>query len=69
LVTAVFSDLSGYTAMSEKLDPEDIREITEPVFEIAAEVIERYGGLRRSGRPRGRRRARRAGSLGAAPRR
>src|SRR6266568_8398424 len=43
-VTAVFSDLSGYTAMSEKLDPEDIRKITEPVFEIAAEVIERYGG-------------------------
>ncbi len=27
-VTVLFSDLSGYTAMSEKLDPEDVKEIT-----------------------------------------
>ena len=26
-ITALFSDLSGYTAMSEKLDPEEVKEI------------------------------------------
>jgi hypothetical protein len=29
-VTVLFSDLSGYTAMSEKLDPEVVKEITGP---------------------------------------
>jgi len=27
-VTAPFSDMTGYTAMSERLDPEDVKEIT-----------------------------------------
>ena len=26
-VTVLFSDMSGYTAMSEKLDPEDVKDI------------------------------------------
>ena len=29
-VTVLFSDLSGYTAMSEKLDPEELKEIITP---------------------------------------
>jgi len=31
-VTAMFSDLSGYTSMSEKLDPEEIKEIMSRIF-------------------------------------
>ncbi len=31
-VTVLFSDLSGYTAMSEKLDPEEVKEITSRIF-------------------------------------
>ena len=27
-VTALFSDISGYTAMNEKLDPEEVKGIT-----------------------------------------
>src|SRR5215470_8640719 len=43
-VTVLFSDLTGYTALSERLDPEDTREIVASVFRRAAEIIERYGG-------------------------
>jgi hypothetical protein len=32
-VTALFSDLSGYTAMSERLDPEEVKEITGKIFD------------------------------------
>jgi len=35
-VTLLFSDLSGYTAMSEKLDPEEVKEITTRIFGEAA---------------------------------
>ena len=31
-VTAMFSDLSGYTAMTEKLDPEEVKEIMSRIF-------------------------------------
>ena len=31
-VTVLFSDLSGYTTMSEKLDPEEVKEITRRIF-------------------------------------
>jgi len=31
-VTALFSDLTGYTAMAEKLDPEEVKEITINIF-------------------------------------
>jgi class 3 adenylate cyclase/tetratricopeptide (TPR) repeat protein len=44
-VTVLFSDLSGYTAMSEKLDPEEIKEITGRLFSTLGQVIERYGGF------------------------
>ncbi|MBV9254175.1 MAG: DUF2791 family P-loop domain-containing protein, partial [Actinobacteria bacterium] len=43
-VTVVFSDLSGYTAMCEKLDPEDVRDVLEQVFTVAGKIIETYGG-------------------------
>ncbi|HUI27141.1 MAG TPA: adenylate/guanylate cyclase domain-containing protein, partial [Candidatus Kryptonia bacterium] len=43
-VTVLFSDLSGYTALSERLDPEEIREIMAAIFGRAAEIIGRYAG-------------------------
>jgi predicted ATPase/class 3 adenylate cyclase len=43
-VTVLFSDLTGYTALSERLDPEETREILTPVFARAAEIVGRYQG-------------------------
>jgi len=44
-VTVLFSDLSGYTAMSEKLDPEELKEITGRVFGEISGVISKYEGF------------------------
>ena len=41
----MFSDLSGYTAMSEKLDPEDVKEIMARIFGHIAAIVEKYGGV------------------------
>ncbi|NNK85810.1 MAG: guanylate cyclase, partial [Desulfobacterales bacterium] len=38
-VTVLFSDLSGYTAMSEKLDPEEIKEITSRIFGEVSKIV------------------------------
>ena len=38
-VTILFSDLSGYTAMSERLDPEEVKEIMSSIFGEIALVI------------------------------
>jgi len=43
-VTVLFSDLSGYTAMSEKLDPEEVREIMSQVFGGITSVVSKYEG-------------------------
>ena len=44
-VTVLFSDMSGYTAMSERLDPEDVKEITSRIFDEISKVIDKYGGF------------------------
>ena len=44
-VTALFSDLSGYTAMSERLDPEEIKEITGKIFDEISKIISKYEGF------------------------
>jgi class 3 adenylate cyclase/tetratricopeptide (TPR) repeat protein len=44
-VTVLFSDLSGYTAMSEKLDPEEVKDITTRVFREVADIVSRYEGF------------------------
>ncbi len=44
-VTVMFSDLSGYTAMSEKLDPEEVKEIMGRIFGEIAQVVVRYEGF------------------------
>ncbi len=42
-ITVFFSDLSGYTALTERLDPEDVRAVMDRVFAEATSVTERYG--------------------------
>ncbi len=44
-VTVLFSDLSGYAALSERLDPEEIREITSRIFGEVARVVSLYDGF------------------------
>ena len=43
-VTVLFSDLSGYTAMSEKLDPEEVKNIISRIFGEIAQVVVKYDG-------------------------
>jgi predicted ATPase len=43
-VTVFFSDLSGFTALNERLDPEDVRDIVNKVWERAGEIVGRYEG-------------------------
>ena len=44
-VTVLFSDLSGYTAMSERLDPEEVKEIMSKIFGEIAQVVTKYEGF------------------------
>jgi hypothetical protein len=50
-VTVLFSDLSGYTAMSERLDPEEVREIMSRIFGEIAQVVTRSWPFLGSQRP------------------
>jgi class 3 adenylate cyclase/tetratricopeptide (TPR) repeat protein len=43
-VTVLFTDVSGFTAMSEKLDPEDVHAIMDRAFEIILDTVHRYEG-------------------------
>ena len=44
-VTVLFSDLSGYTAMSEKLDPEEVKKIMSWIFGDVAQIVTKYEGF------------------------
>ena len=44
LVTVLFADVANYTAMSEKLDPEEIHEIMDECFKILMDEIHKYEG-------------------------
>ena len=44
LVTVLFADVANYTAMSEKLDPEDVHQIMDGCFNILIDEIHRYEG-------------------------
>jgi len=43
-ITVLFTDLTGYTAMSEKMDPEEVKEILSMIFGEIAQVATRYDG-------------------------
>ncbi|MEP6623839.1 MAG: AAA family ATPase [Acidimicrobiia bacterium] len=45
IVTIVISDLSGYTAMGERLDPEDIAQIMGTIKRDGTAIIESFGGI------------------------
>ncbi len=45
LVTVLFADLVGFTTLAEGRDPEETRELLTRYFDIAREVVERYGGV------------------------
>jgi class 3 adenylate cyclase/pimeloyl-ACP methyl ester carboxylesterase len=44
LVTVLFVDVSGFTALSEKLDPEDVHGLMDRAFELMLGEVHRYEG-------------------------
>ncbi len=44
-VTILFADLSGFTAMLERMDPEDARGLINRCFDHLVPVVEKYGGV------------------------
>ena len=44
-VTVLFADLSGFTTLSERLDPEDVRSFQNALFETLSAAIARYDGF------------------------
>src|SRR5437762_6877692 len=44
LVTILFVDVSGFTALSEKLDPEEVRNLINACFDELVPVVQKYGG-------------------------
>src|SRR5213593_980086 len=43
-VTVMFTDVSGFTAMSERLDPEEVHAIMDRAFEVILNAVHRYEG-------------------------
>lgn len=44
LVTVMFADISGFTALSTRMDPEDVRGLMNRCFDALVPSIDRYGG-------------------------
>jgi class 3 adenylate cyclase/tetratricopeptide (TPR) repeat protein len=44
LVTVLFADVTGSTALGERLDPESLRHVMARYFEAARAIVERHGG-------------------------
>jgi class 3 adenylate cyclase len=44
-VTVMFSDLVGSTALSARMDPEDLREVISAYQKCVAETVKRFGGF------------------------
>ena len=76
-VTVMFSDFVGSTALSARMDPEDLREVISAYQKCVADTVQRFGGFVAKymgdgvlvyfgypASPRGRRRASRAGRAG-----
>ncbi|MFB6355883.1 MAG: adenylate/guanylate cyclase domain-containing protein, partial [bacterium] len=43
-VTVMFVDVTGYTALSESLDPEIVKKVMDELLSRCGDVVERYGG-------------------------
>lgn len=44
-LTVMFADLVGSTALSQELDPEDLRDVNRAYQDVATEAINRFGGF------------------------
>jgi class 3 adenylate cyclase/tetratricopeptide (TPR) repeat protein len=44
-VTVMFSDLVGSTALSARMDPEDLREVISAYQKCVAKIVQRFGGF------------------------
>ena len=44
LVTVLFADLAGWTTISERLDPEEVRQVQDAYFAAVTTPIKTYGG-------------------------
>ena len=44
IVTVLFADMTGSTALAESRDPEDVRALLARYYGIAKEVVSAYGG-------------------------
>ena len=44
VVTVLFSDMTGFTALGEQLDPESVRAVMSRFFDEMRAVVERHGG-------------------------
>jgi class 3 adenylate cyclase len=44
-VTVMFSDLVGSTALSVRMDPEDLREVISAYQKCVADSVRRFGGF------------------------
>ncbi|MGZ8693160.1 MAG: AAA family ATPase [Gaiellaceae bacterium] len=45
VVTVLFADLAGSTALGERLDPEDVREVQGELYSLVNDVVDRFGGI------------------------
>ncbi|MDX6411689.1 MAG: hypothetical protein QOE91_1205, partial [Gaiellaceae bacterium] len=44
LITALFADVSGFTSLADRLDPEQLLEVIDPVISGLSSIVGRYGG-------------------------
>ncbi len=44
LVSVLFADLVGFTALSESRDPDEVRDLLSRYFDTARQIVQRYGG-------------------------
>lgn len=44
LVTIVFADITGYTALADVMDPESVRDLVNACFGTLVPIVEKYGG-------------------------
>ena len=47
----LFADVVGFTPLSERFDPETVREIMDGCFELLTREVERYEGMGAGVRP------------------
>ena len=43
-ITVIFTDIKGFTSLSETLDPEEVHRIVDNIFKELTEIIEKRGG-------------------------